>query len=72
MSIFSYASINLLNPSGFFTYQVQRSKILHGVRFAFSVLRRTESDFCYTHHEQNGLYNRGGKCLLRETDGFRI
>ena len=31
--------INLLKPSGFFTYhQVEHSKILHGVRFALSVL----------------------------------
>jgi hypothetical protein len=31
--------VNLLIPSGFFTYhQVQHSKILHGARFAFSVL----------------------------------
>jgi hypothetical protein len=30
---------NLLKPSGFFTYhQVQHSKILHGARFALSVL----------------------------------
>jgi hypothetical protein len=31
--------INLLKPSGFFTYrQVVHSKILHGARFALSVL----------------------------------
>ena len=31
--------INLLKPSGFFTYhQVERSKILRGSRFALSVL----------------------------------
>ena len=31
--------INILNPSGFFTYrQVENSKILHGARFALSVL----------------------------------
>jgi len=34
-----HAAINLLKPSGFFTYhQVEHSKILHVVRFAFSVL----------------------------------
>ena len=33
------ASLNLLKPSGFFTYhQVECSKILHGARFAFGVL----------------------------------
>ena len=32
-------NVKLLNPSGFFTYHhVQRSKILHGARFALSVL----------------------------------
>ena len=31
--------VNLLTPSGFFPYgQVEHSKILHGVRFALSVL----------------------------------
>jgi hypothetical protein len=31
--------LNLLKPSGFFTYhQVQHSKILHGTRFALNVL----------------------------------
>ena len=34
-----WAFFNLLKPSGFFTYhQVEHSKILHGVRFALSVL----------------------------------
>ena len=32
-------NINLLTPSGFFRYhQVEHSKILHGARFALSVL----------------------------------
>ena len=32
-------TVNLLKPSGFFTYhQVQISKILHGARFALTVL----------------------------------
>ena len=32
-------SFNLSKPSGFFTYhQIEHSKILHGARFAFSVL----------------------------------
>ena len=36
--------INLSKPSGFFTYhQVQHSKILHGARFAFSVLYGSEN-----------------------------
>ena len=34
-----FHSINLLTPSGYFTYhQVQHSKILHGTRFMLSVL----------------------------------
>ena len=34
-----FGFINLLNPSGFFTYhQVEHLKILHGARFALSVL----------------------------------
>jgi len=35
----SSGCINLLKPSGFFTYrQVKHSEILHGARFALSVL----------------------------------
>ena len=35
----SVIKINLLKPSGFFTYrQVEHSKILHGARFTLSVL----------------------------------
>ena len=37
--VFFLAFINLLKPSGFCTYhQVKHSKILHGARFALSVL----------------------------------
>ena len=36
--------INLLNPTGFFTYhQVLLTKILHGARFALSVLYGSEN-----------------------------
>ena len=43
--------INLLKPSGFFTYhQVKHLKILHGARFVFRVDLRTDSDFCLVHH----------------------
>jgi len=29
---------------------------------------RTDSDFCFIHHELIGFYNRGGKCLQRGMD----
>ena len=39
MVAFLQSDLNLLKPSGFFTYhQAEHSKILHGARFAVSVL----------------------------------
>jgi len=39
MVAFLQSDLNLLKPSGFLTYhQVEHSKILHGTRFAVSVL----------------------------------
>jgi len=51
MKIHKRISVNHLKPSGFFTYhQFQRSKILHGTRFALSVLygsqKRQRPLFC--------------------------
>jgi hypothetical protein len=46
-------TFNLLKPSGFFTYhQLQHSKILHGSRFALSVLYGSQnySYICFIHH----------------------
>jgi hypothetical protein len=45
--------MNLLKPSGFFTYhQVQHSEILPGARFALGILYdlRTDRDLCFIHH----------------------
>ena len=66
--------INLLTPSGFFTYrQVEHSKILHGARFALSVLYRYQDrQRLFPYALLTGFYNRGGKCLLRGTDWFLI
>ena len=64
-------SINRLKLSGFSTYhQVDHSKILHGARFAFSVLMKlkTNSDLCHLQHKLIGFYNRDEKCLQRGTD----
>ena len=50
---FSSPFINLLNPSGFYTYhQVWHSKILLDARFALSVLLGTQNKqrFCFIHH----------------------
>jgi len=48
----SMFDINILKPSGFFTYhQVEHTKILHGARFALSILYGSQnSDFCFTCH----------------------
>lgn len=47
--------IKLLKPSSFFKYyQVEHSKVLHGVHFAlFCKDLRTDSDFCIIHHFSN-------------------
>ena len=50
-------------------HEVEHSKILHGARFAFSVLygyQNRQRLFPYT--SLTGFYNRGGKSLLRSTD----
>ena len=40
----SWGNIKLSKPLGFYTYhQVERSKILHGARFALSVLYGSEN-----------------------------
>jgi hypothetical protein len=59
--------VNLLHPSGFFLYIPPglTFKILHGARFALSVLFGP-----LNRHRPllNGFYNRDGKCLQRDTD----
>ena len=64
--------INLLKPSGFFTYhKVYQKKKLYMVlalRWVFWKDIRTDSDFCFRQHQPIGFYNRGGKCLLRGTN----
>ena len=42
------------------------------LRLVINTYLRTDSDFCFVHHEQIGFYNRGGKCLLRGTDWLLI
>jgi hypothetical protein len=67
---------NLLKPSGFFTYhQVSYLKILHGARFALSVLygsQNRQQPLLYTSWADWFLKNRGGKCLQRGTDWFLL
>jgi hypothetical protein len=63
--------VNLLKPSGFFTYhQVQHSKPLHGARFAFSVSYGSQNRQRTLLHTSltDGFYNRGEKCLQRGMD----
>jgi hypothetical protein len=63
--------LTFLKPSGFVAYhQVEHSKILHGARFALSVLYGSQNRqrlLLYT-TLPDGFYNRGGKCLQRGTD----
>jgi hypothetical protein len=63
--------INLLKPSGNFTYhQVQHSAILHSAQIAFVYfVRISEQTATFTVNISNSFvfYNRGWKCLLRDT-----
>jgi hypothetical protein len=70
-STFSENSINLLKPSGNFTYhQVQHSIILHSAHITFTYfVHISEQTAASAVNISNSVlfYNRGWKCLLRGT-----
>ena len=69
-------SINLLKPSGFFTYHkiynIKKFYMVLALRLVFCADLTTDSESCFIHHWLIGFYNRGGKCLQRGTDRFLI